>query len=717
MKEIKIVCIAFMLLSSTLLFFVPAVAEDGDKFDGVVDLDIDSDNNNGVSFPERTDLEDSLENFQGKEILINSDDDDGNLMPDKYQEGNIPQEDDLVPLILEIGLTREHGDLPVPKIVNYTLTYSSHIRVWDSQQRDDEVLTDIWNKWEIALLGDMNRDGAVNGFDIDPFMDALNNPDDFQIWWNENGSIYHNFPAVGDMNGDGNFDEDDTPIFVDYLVHGPQLPVLYVPIRFWVEGNGISSQNIGISASVDFSLGYDVANDTDSVLVKVVENPDEVPKPQLVISAPSLVSEGEPFDVTINANNDPIEDVKVTFNDIIFYAGPDGKVSPTAPLVDTDTDYIIIASKSGYNDDSKTVTVQNILEPSQLTITAPNTATMGELFTVTVTVRDIGTPVEDAAVTFNEETKITDNTGAVTFTAPVITEHTEFTISVQHNDYEPVTTTITVLYQEIHGSLNGIVYKGDGSSLAKATVCVILSSAENTITSTCTLTNTTGSYNFKHIPVGTYTVKAKKKGYTTNTYQVTITEDDLQQTLNFVLIESTVSKPENINKQLLDAAIDDAIEDATLGGQIFFATQQEINIYRSELNITIGEATKQEKSITVVAPEGTQPAILAIHIQNTEISTIEVSCDGEPVQRGTLDVILNPEGNKTLYAIISTGENDVHILLVVPHFSEHTITISSLVGGIEVLIFYIAFCIVAALAFIVHIISGPIIRYIAKRKR
>ncbi|MCG3128579.1 MAG: hypothetical protein CHACPFDD_03468 [Phycisphaerae bacterium] len=64
--------------------------------------------------------------------------------------------------------------------------------------------------------GDMNGDGSINGFDIDPFVLALTDPD---------GKYYALFPeidpnVVGDVNYDGSFNGFDIDRFVEMLTGG-----------------------------------------------------------------------------------------------------------------------------------------------------------------------------------------------------------------------------------------------------------------------------------------------------------------------------------------------------------------------------------------------------------------------------------------------------------------------------------------------------------------
>jgi hypothetical protein len=90
------------------------------------DLDIDSDNNNGINPPDRSGEEDDIETPPpGKYICLNRDDDDLNQFPDLYDEpikGN-PPEDDPVPMILDLGPNLIFGD--------WRLNYTNQVEVYD----------------------------------------------------------------------------------------------------------------------------------------------------------------------------------------------------------------------------------------------------------------------------------------------------------------------------------------------------------------------------------------------------------------------------------------------------------------------------------------------------------------------------------------------------------------------------------------------------------
>jgi hypothetical protein len=71
----------------------------------LVDLDVDSDNNNGVNLPDRTGTEDQIEcdgDKPGKFVTVNHNDDDGDGVPDYADLGVVGRDFNFVPLVLEV---------------------------------------------------------------------------------------------------------------------------------------------------------------------------------------------------------------------------------------------------------------------------------------------------------------------------------------------------------------------------------------------------------------------------------------------------------------------------------------------------------------------------------------------------------------------------------------------------------------------------------------
>ena len=67
---------------------------------------------------------------------------------------------------------------------------------------------------KVVILGDMNDDGLINGFDIDPFVLALADPDEYEAQYGIDPDV------VGDINQDGVLNGFDIDPFVDLISGG-----------------------------------------------------------------------------------------------------------------------------------------------------------------------------------------------------------------------------------------------------------------------------------------------------------------------------------------------------------------------------------------------------------------------------------------------------------------------------------------------------------------
>ncbi|MEM7052674.1 MAG: hypothetical protein AAF604_23625 [Acidobacteriota bacterium] len=100
-----------------------------------VDLDIDSDNNNGVGLPDRSAFEDAIEeNPPGKYIGLNDDDDNGDNRKDLTVEPILrnPPEDDPVWMVMELS-----PNTPPDK---WTLTYPNQVQVYDMDNNPPSII-------------------------------------------------------------------------------------------------------------------------------------------------------------------------------------------------------------------------------------------------------------------------------------------------------------------------------------------------------------------------------------------------------------------------------------------------------------------------------------------------------------------------------------------------------------------------------------------------
>ena len=156
----------------------------------------------------------------------------------------------------------------------------------------------------------------------------------------------------------------------------------------------------------------------------------------------SPIYQGETLTVTTSYGTTLISDVEITLGTVTVKTGADGTAQFTVP--DPGVEYAImkvIAKKTGYISVSEDITV---LKKWEIKVTAPEEVESEAAFSVTVVAK--GSGLAGATVTFNGETKTTDNNGKVSFTAPSVTEDKEaHTITATYENMQTGTTTINVI--------------------------------------------------------------------------------------------------------------------------------------------------------------------------------------------------------------------------------------------------------------------------------
>jgi hypothetical protein len=355
---------------------------------------------------------------------------------------------------------------------------------------------------------------------------------------------------------------------------------------------------------------------------------------------------------------------------------------------------------------------------SQLVISTSTSVIEKETFDVTVTADEVA--IKDVSVVFNNEEKITDADGTVSFIAPEVATNQEYTITAILEGYVKDTETITVLNQiEQRGWIYGVVTDDLDSFLKDAQVCTMIS--DEGTTSKCTPTNEEGEYVLS-IPIGTYTVEASKDGYETDIKYSIEVNDRQAVEMNFVLQEIPDYEPESqdLNEQFIEAKIDAEITNKNVGGKIEVADDSSnIITYNDELDLEIMPKTQPEEVITfrVEAGEGTPGQVIVVRIQDI-LEEISVKIDGAEITEITdLETLFNPDNQNSVYAKVTTIDKS-YVLVYIGSFSEHTITISMIVealGGITGVLLYFAFFAVAGIIFATVVVVF-LVRFVYSKK-
>jgi len=276
---------------------------------------------------------------------------------------------------------------------------------------------------------------------------------------------------------------------------------------------------------------------------------------------------------------------------------------------------------------------------------------------------------------------------------------------------ESLTTNIVEATQEEPKEqqfIFGTVLDIDAMPIEGAIVCAII----DDMTSKCKITDEKGVY-YIAVSSGTFTISATKEGYEASESEIIVPPKSAVEQ-NFILPEVIQEQPEvtgDVNQQIMQAAVSAARNDDKLGAEIVLQeTTEKITIYR-DIDVEVLEKTKQTLSFKV-SGEGSG-AIFVISLHETrfsDITNIEVTYDGATIEMGNIADIFDLQGDAPTYGVLITqnevGDQVLNVLLFVHHFSEHTITISSVVEAISILtaaLLFISVTIAAILIFIVPV--------------
>ncbi len=300
------------------------------------------------------------------------------------------------------------------------------------------------------------------------------------------------------------------------------------------------------------------------------------------------------------------------------------------------------------------------------------------------------------------------------------------TYGAESNWSDSLIVHITSEDQEIDtGFIYGIVSDNNANPIEGANVTI-----SNATTIYDRSTNEDGQY-YISVPVGTYTVKAEKQGYETSIKRgITVIKNEATEA-NFALkVESEA--PEE-GSGLVDTAIAHLVRDGYVAGTIKLkdSTARVTTYY--DVNISIESISKNRLSFTVNGSEGTVGKVITVRFGSgtlEDMSNVSVLYDNESIAWVNFDTIFNADNVTStnakwtsVLAIDAEGVEILYCLIWVPHFSEHTITISSFVevvkvlGGITVIIFYIIICVIAAIVFFSRFYARPLYLTFSRKKK
>jgi hypothetical protein len=272
----------------------------------------------------------------------------------------------------------------------------------------------------------------------------------------------------------------------------------------------------------------------------------------------------------------------------------------------------------------------------------------------------------------------------------------DITISNQINEFKQA---------QIYGRVEKktITVPGESSDpLANATVGLMKVTNPNITTGVWveTFTDQNGRYLFSTLTSGWYHIRASKEGYDTVMTTIELTENQVYEQ-NFQLPKSlnTTTPPfYHGNKTLLI----EGWQMGRMGGSIAVwkdsataSIDQEISVYTNSFEFSTIDTSKDTLSF-VVNSEEHDGKIIVVDVDASVLDpkgNFVIKCDGVPITMADNITDLLNFNQPTAEYLISVGAKGVELLIRIPHFSAHGITISSvveLVGGIYAVILYIS---------------------------
>ena len=497
-----------------------------------------------------------------------------------------------------------------------------------------------------------------------------------------------------------------------------------------------SSGIVGFAAPLVLSDSYfDITASKEgyvdgSAQVLVLNNESSPADPELVVSCPVSVFEEESFDVAVTSEGSPVSGVSVVFDDTILETDSSGIVGFVAPLVDSRADYSVVASKDGFVSDSVSISVFD----SSSTDVVLSYPVGGETLSGVVDVLwgvvnppavNIGDPSSSASFSLWYKPSVGSWSKIVSGLGVSTNNYNWDTASLDDGEYilRVVLEVDGVLYEDVSGSFTinnsedvktGWVYgkvsenNENFTSLENALVCALLSEKNYK----CRYTDENGNYNIT-LNVGTYQINADKTGYNSNYTTITVYEN-MAALQNFILEEETDESLDD-TKFLFNYAISDSSKKDSAGAKLD-VDSNEIVYFSDEIDIYELKTQENTFSFKVSASNNTPSKIVFIEIEDdlfadaTDSNNFVVKFDDGKILRKSLSYVLNSNHSDATYAVLSSydqnGEQTFYFAVYIPHFSEHTIEISSLIekiGGINNLIYYLSASVIFVLLLVIPI--------------
>ena len=216
------------------------------------------------------------------------------------------------------------------------------------------------------------------------------------------------------------------------------------PVETDAEGKATMSLNPLASGKLNVTIARDLEYvggqlDWDNAVVTSTYVTATSLKVLKISISKSPIYEDETLTVTITSGGSPVSGVDVEFGETTAETDSSGKATFTVPDPGVESAvYNIMAEKTGYSPDEKSITVIKIYD---IVIIGPSTAPgTGETFTITALAK--GSALAGATISFDGKTYTTGADGSVTLTAP--SEEGTYTVTGTYEGYEDATFTVTI---------------------------------------------------------------------------------------------------------------------------------------------------------------------------------------------------------------------------------------------------------------------------------
>ncbi|RLF55704.1 MAG: hypothetical protein DRN27_10365, partial [Thermoplasmata archaeon] len=323
--------------------------------------------------------------------------------------------------------------------------------------------------------------------------------------------------------------------------------------------------------------------------------------------------------------------------------------------------------------------------------------------------------IEDISVHFNNEAHSISSGETLVLQAPDVSETTDYELIAYKTGYKTAKATISIINveeDEKKGYIYGVVYDKTGDMIKGARVCLSLTDDKGQ----CQLTDEYGRYLIQ-ASVGTYDISIEKQGYVIHIENKILVVENKAHPYNFELEKSSEDLPiDDIQQQ-----INLAVEEGTIGSHVNIQRTDGIvhieQISYSSIIVELNSYDDEKIKLSIDGEEGQGKTILL----NLEVdvligSDISLTYDGVQLKEADdLADILNADNDGSLpeYWIIKDKDGKT-ILVSVPHFSRHEITISSLIKSFNNPFFALLYIICGLIASLVFIVP-PTTNYVLQR--